>query len=302
MNQSIISRLLFAAALLPSCSDTKTSSSEPPPALSETAILSYSGFSGPERVLYDSAHDRYLVSNVSGDPVAKDNDGFISVLSPDGSVTSLKWIAGGQNGVTLSAPKGLALQDGVLFVADIDVVRRFDAESGAPLGEIAVDGSTFLNGVSASSAGNVYVSDSGPPQGTLDAVGTEAIYRIEGGTRAVPIVKAPLGRPTALEWSTRGLLVAPFGNSELFRVDNSGKKRDVTALPAGGIASVLALGDWLYITSWQAQAVLRGKLGGRFEPVLQNQSSPTDLGYDSVRKRLIVPHYTDDRVDVFAFE
>src|SRR2546422_7709536 len=50
---------------------------------------------------------------------------------PDGAVENLKFIEGGHSGVTLNAPKGLAIRGDTLWVADIDVVRAFDARTGA---------------------------------------------------------------------------------------------------------------------------------------------------------------------------
>src|SRR5262245_28396130 len=88
-----------------------------------TPVVKYPNLSTPESVLYDEANDRYLVSNINGKPLDVDNNGFVAELSPDGKVTKEKWIAGGQNKVTLNAPKGLAIANGVLYVTDIDTVR-----------------------------------------------------------------------------------------------------------------------------------------------------------------------------------
>src|SRR5580700_6458102 len=107
-------------------------------------VVAYTGLLTPESALYDADNDRYLVSNINGSPFEKDNNGFISVLSPDGQVTTLKWIEGGKGKIKLDAPKGLAIVKGVLYAADITVVRMFDAKTGAPKGDIAVPGSTFL--------------------------------------------------------------------------------------------------------------------------------------------------------------
>ena len=89
------------------------------------------GFKTPESVRYDSAGDVFYVSNINGSPVAKDNNGFISRMKPDGTIDSLELIAGGRNGVTLNAPKGLALIGDTLWVADIDAVRAFNVRTGA---------------------------------------------------------------------------------------------------------------------------------------------------------------------------
>ena len=67
------------------------------------------GLDGPESVLYDGVDDVYLVSNIKGQPLTKDDDGFISRIAPDGRVLQLKWIDGASRGVTLNAPKGMGL-------------------------------------------------------------------------------------------------------------------------------------------------------------------------------------------------
>jgi hypothetical protein len=262
-------------------------------------VVRYGGLAAPERVLYDASGDRYLVSNVNGEPGARDDNGFISVLSPAGRVTTLKWIAGGRKGVTLHAPKGLAIIGRVLYVADLTVVRRFDLHTGAPLGEVAVPGSTYLNGLATAPDGKLYVSDSGPPQGSFDAHGTEAVYVIEGA-RVTSLAKgSALGRPTGIAWTEGGPVVVPFGSSEVYRLDDHGTRRDVTPLPAGGLAGVVRVGDSLLVASWQTSSILRGKLGGRFEVALADQTSPADLGYDTKRGRLLVPHLTEGTVDAF---
>ena len=63
------------------------------------------GFATPESVLHDTVADVYLVSNISGAPVAKDDDGFISRLSPEGQVEQLKWIDGAASSVQPALPR-----------------------------------------------------------------------------------------------------------------------------------------------------------------------------------------------------
>ena len=47
------------------------------------------GFRTPESVLYDPKADLYLVANIHGDPSARDVNGFISRISPEGQVVAL---------------------------------------------------------------------------------------------------------------------------------------------------------------------------------------------------------------------
>jgi sugar lactone lactonase YvrE len=264
--------------------------------------VKYAGFSRPESVLYDAENDRYLVSNINGSPFDKDNNGFISELSPEGQVTTLRWIEGGRNKVKLDAPKGLALANGVLYVADITVVRMFDAKSGAPKGEVSVPGATFLNDLAASPDGKVYVSDSGLKRGPDNGFvpnGTDAVYVIEKG-KAKPIAKgAELGGPNGLATTDKGVVVVTFGSGEVYRLDEKGKKQDVSKPPAGGLDGVVTVGDSLLVSSWNASAIFRGKLGGTFETALPDQKAPADIGYDTKRGRLLVPHFMDDTVEVY---
>jgi hypothetical protein len=58
-------------------------------------------------------------------------------------------------------PKGSAIVEGVLYVADITRLRTFNANTGKPEGDIALPGCTFANDVAAGPDGKVYVSDSG---------------------------------------------------------------------------------------------------------------------------------------------
>jgi DNA-binding beta-propeller fold protein YncE len=271
-----------------------------PAPLAPATITKYVGLAAPESVLYDPDGDRYLVSNVNGGPVAHDGNGFISVLSPQGQISALKWIEGGKNGVKLDAPKGLAIANGVLYVADIDVVRTFDAATGAPARDIAVPGSTFLHDLVASPDGRVFLSDAGPPNGGLEANGTEAVYVINRGRARVLAKGKALGRPTGLAWTSGGLVVSPFGASEIYRLDAHGAKRDVTKTPAGGLAGIVAVGDALLVTSWQASSVFRGKLGGAFDVALAQQGTPGDPGYDSKRARLLIPHFDENTVETYG--
>src|SRR5690606_39782427 len=69
-------------------------------------IIASGGLDTPESVVHDEAADVYLVSNIAGGPSDKDNNAFISRVSPAGEVVEARWIAAGQNGATLHAPTG----------------------------------------------------------------------------------------------------------------------------------------------------------------------------------------------------
>src|SRR5438876_9853235 len=124
-------------------------------------VLTVPGFKTPESVKYDPDLDLYFVTNINGNPSAKDNNGFISRIRPDGPVDSLACVSGGRRGVTLTGPKGTAVVGDTLWVADIDAVRGFNKRTGAPVAtvDLAKLGAKFLNDLAVGPDGALYVTD-----------------------------------------------------------------------------------------------------------------------------------------------
>jgi hypothetical protein len=73
----------------------------------------------------------------------------------------------------------------------------------------------------------------------------------------------------------------------------------VTKLPNGGLDGLLVNGDTILCASWGASAIYKGKLGGTFEPVVQNVKGPADFGWDSKRNRILLPRFMEDAVEVY---
>jgi hypothetical protein len=271
-----------------------------PAAAPKPAVRFTGAFATPESVFYDEAADRYLVSNINGKPFEADGNGYISVLSPDGTVTNPKWIAGGVKKAKLDAPKGMGITGGILYVADITVVRKFDAKDVSSKGDIPIEGATFLNDVSATPDGRIYVSDSGlkPGSGGLEPSGTDAVYLIEKG-KVRPVAKMKdLGSPNGLLAIESGVLVVNTAG-ELYRLDNEGKRKDITPLPDGVLDGIAAFEDTLLVSSWKASAVYKGKLHGTFEVAVPNVKSPADIGFDKKRSRVLIPRFTEDAVEAY---
>ena len=270
------------------------------PAAGKPAVVFKEGLSTPESVLYDATNDEYIVSNIDGDPLAADGNGYISKLSPDGKVLTQKWIEGKKNGVTLNAPKGLAMTGGKLYVADIDTVRIFDAKTGAPAGDVKLPGATFANDMAVAPDGRVLVSDSGLKAGkkTFEPSGSDAVYAIDANKKLTTIAKSKdLGGPNGLLPMADKTWVVGFRSGELYSLDAKGKRADVQKLPKGSLDGIVALpGGDLLISSWDASAVYRGKPGGDFHVAIEGVKSPADIGWDSKRSRVLVPLFNDNEV------
>jgi hypothetical protein len=307
------SLVLIATLIVAACAKetTQTSSTtDTAAATTTTASGSTSGASAsqpkeidnlqtPESVLFDAAQDVYFISNINGDPTAADNNGYIVKVNPD-TLQAEKFIEGGKNNVTLNGPKGLTILHDTLYVSDLDTVRMFDDKTGAPKGEVKIPGATFLNDLT-NDGKVVYVSDSGMKAGkggSFDPTGTDAVWQISG-TKATKIASGTdLNRPNGLEVVDGKVWVVTFGAAELYAIEN-GKKANVAKLPKGSLDGLVHMSDGTFlVTSWESNSIFRGPQAGPFTEVITNVKSPADIGYDTKRHVLLVPHFMENKVTI----
>jgi hypothetical protein len=115
-----------------------------------------------------------------------------------------------------------------------------------------------------------------------------------------PVAKsADLAGPNGLLSTDKGLLVVTMKSNELYRLDEKGTRQDITKLPGGGLDGLVAAGDSLFVTSWEASTIFRGKLGDKFEPAFEGLKGAADIGFDTKRSRLLVPRLLDNAVEVY---
>lgn len=311
------SQLALAAGFCFACSQTPPAETpvqpEPAPAPVAAAepedkaapgpvVIKDVGFLTPESVLHDLGSDTYLVSNINGSPLDKDDNGFISKLSPEGQVLQLKWIDGAAADVELNAPKGLGVSNGKLYVADIDVIRTFDATTGKPGAQIKVDGASFLNDVAVAPDGTVYVSDTGlkgGKDGALEPAKKDAIYRVSSDGKVSTLIKGEqLGSPNGLYADATGLWVATWQGS-LYRVTPDGKQEAAIQAPGAQLDGLIQTADGqVLLSSWEKSTVYVGSSDGQFSPLMADIKSPADLGYDSKRGQVLVPSFMDNTVHI----
>ena len=261
--------------------------------------ISVTGFSTPESVIHDADADVYLVSNINGGAVDADDNGFISKVSPEETkITELKWIDGAAADVKLDAPKGLAISAGILWVADINVVRRFDVKTGKSAGDVKIPGASFLNDVVSDGADGVYVSDTGV-DAKFQATGSDAIYHVGKDGRIKPLIKnKDLGGPNGLYLAAnKSVWAATFGTGELYEVTARGQKQAPTKPGKGQLDGIAGLADDdLFVSSWEGQVIYRGNPTKGWTELLPGTKAPADIGLDAKRKRLLVPKFQDNEV------
>ncbi|CAN5770024.1 hypothetical protein BH23GEM10_BH23GEM10_02970 [soil metagenome] len=270
------------------------------------------GLQTPESVLYDDRADLYLVSNINGEPLARDGNGFIARLRPNGEVEQLKWIDGAADGVTLHAPKGMGFRGDTLFIADIDTVRSFHRDSGAPLGARGIDGASFLNDIAIGDDG-VYVTDTGV-DASFSPTGTDAIYRFgaevgsgagdvgSGGAGGIATVASggALSQPNGIVVHGGDIYMVPFGSNVVYVIRAAGgEPREFATLPAGQLDGIVRLDDGsLLVSSWEGGAVYRVSAGGDATVVFDGLEAPADIGWDSRRQRVLIPLFMGNAIEI----
>ncbi len=271
----------FASALLVACSS-----------VGDAVVDVSAPLTQPESALHDPVADVYLISNVVGAPLAPDTNGYITVLDPNGAVRAPRFIAGGQGGVELDAPKGMAIVGDNLLVADIDKLRRFDRRSGVPKGSVTIEGAEFLNDVLAWDNGSVLVSD----------MSKNRILLVDSSDAVSTWAEGPeLGGANGLARANDGVWVAGYESGKVTKLSKSGKVLSQHE-GAGGLDGALVHGKNLLVSSWGEKAVLRLSEDGKLDKVLRKLESPADIALDEKRGRVLVPMIMVSRFLVFDLE
>lgn len=291
----------FAAAAVVAACSTKSDSAKNDSLASASAadsakpIVIVSGFNQPEAVRYDPDQDIYFVGNWGdGKADAKDNNGYISRVNPDGTMAVRQFIVGGQKGVTLSAPRGMYIVGDTLWVADADAVRGFNRKTGAPLAtaDFSAYKLGFLNDVAAGPDG-VYVTDTG----------TQTIYRIAGGKVTVALHDDGLNGPNGITWdaANKRFIVVPFGGDKVIRAWTPGSKTltEVGKSSSNEFDGVEVLPGGRILASSQGDSTLHLFTGANGRPIIKTGGAPADIAVDTKRNHVAVPFVARSVVEIW---
>lgn len=264
-------------------------------------VASTAGFSTPESVIFDSGQRVWFVSNINGGPSAKDGNGFISRLTTDGAIDSLRFIAGGRGGVSLNAPKGLAITGDTLWVTDIDAVRGFHRLTGVPVATIDFRRrALFLNDISAGPGGNLLLTDTGIIiADSITHPGPDRIFQVQGRTITVAAEGEHLQGPNGIVWdsTSRRTIMVPFQGTTIF-ISREGLGLIPIGLGPGQHDGVVVLDGRILVSSWADSTVSEIGPNG-ITKVITGLPAPADIGLDVGGRRLAVPLFTLNRVEIW---
>lgn len=239
----------------------------------------------PESVYFHAKQNILFVTNIDGEPWAKDGKGFISRMTPDGKIVTLKWVDG------LNSPKGMGVHDNTLYVADMDELILVDISKGAIIKREKLEGAHSLNDVSVDPQGTVYISDSEKGR----------IYTYRNGT--ITRLLENLSRPNGVLYRPDGLLVV---DSEGLK--RLGKDKNVTHLAKiakspDGIEHVK--GDEFVVSCWQGEMFYVDAKAGTAVKLLDTQAQKVqtaDIRYDPKKRIVYVPTFFGNTVTAYQLK
>ena len=251
------------------------------------------GLKTPESVV-QAKDGRIFVSEIG--EFGKDGDGQITLIEPSGKTTIF---ASG-----LDDPKGLAMIDNHLYVADKTKVIKFTPEAQASVFVAAAAFPSvpqFLNDLEADLQGNLYVSDSGDIMGTGKG---GAIYKIDATGKVTLLID---GKQDARVMAPNGLLADDTGDTLIYVDFTSGilytynqKTKVLTDIAegfGGGDGIVHHSNGTMFVSDWKSGKVYSVNTKGDVALFKGDYQSAADIAITKDEAYLMVPDMKAGELD-----
>ncbi len=260
---------------------------------STSILFSVEGLSQPEAVRYDETQNVYFISNFNGGGNDLDSNGFITKVDAEGNVVEMQFMTGTDE-FPFHAPRGMFIENGSLWVADVAGVHVFDTKTGTQ--QKFIDFSSFepgfLNDVSGDGSGTVYITDTGKP----------IVYKIENDTPSVFLDSLAI-YPNGVTYDSENELfvLAPWRQDTTFYSFNSAGEVKSHYTFQGGNFDGLEFDEGLLLVASQVDQSIRVHDGNTNKILINTIGRPADIGIDRTNKIIAVPYIALDRVDFWSY-
>lgn len=251
------------------------------------------GFATPESVTSDDK--RFFVSNQGQDFSSRDSDGFISEISADGKLIELKFAP--TKGV-LHAPKGMTIENGILYVADLERIVGFDINSRTTVFELAIPQATVLNDICRLENGFIGVTDTYSGN----------IYKVNTRTRSFEIIgNIPTINGISFNKNTNQLVVCTngetLGEGSVYLKTGNGDFERLPNIANGFFDGVewlddnsLLISDWVTFPTKGYGKLWVYDLKTQKSEVLLTEESIADIYYHPVTQKIYMPQMQKNKV------
>ena len=196
----------------------------------------------------------------------------------------------------LNEPFGSDIVNGTLYLADrdggtgpgdpaINVIRRFNMQTGAPAGETRIEKSTGFNDIAVTANGTIY--------GTVTGSGDGAqLWKVmPDGTASILAQGVPLVQPNGVALDPQGnIVVVNVGNPDVITFSADGKVvRTEKAAQSGNDGLVIMPDGTKYVSSVILGGVSRIRPGQAPELIAQNIPNAASMCYDAGANQLVIP-------------
>lgn len=236
----------------------------------------------PESVLYNSKLDVVFVANMGEVRDTKNGDGFIALMNLKGEITTLEWVTG------LNDPKGMAVWEGKLYVADMDELVVIDINQSKVVKKYPAPNAKFLNDVTVCKNGMVFVSD----------MRDQRIYALKKGVFESWLHHSDLENVNGL-WAENGQLYA--GNNSVWRIDIASKAMVELFGETGGIDGLETIGNGNFIFSNWSGRIHVSDLGNvvTLLDTTEEQKNTADIDFIPGKNIVLVPTFFGNTVEAY---
>ena len=233
-----------------------------------------------ESVLYDPSSKQLYVSCINGKPTERDTNGYIAIVDLEGDIQKKIWAEG------FSAPKGMAIANGRLFVSDIDRIVSISLSNPADQYFVEVPNSRFLNDITPGLNG-VYFSD----------MATGHLYYLEN--QIVHLLNENLPNLNGLAFFNQSLYA--LSNNGLQKLSVGGEVLETINAELSGGDGLIVINDNKFIVSrWKGEVwLLKGAEATLVLDSKEEEIQTADIGYDPLSKTLYVPRFFANKVSAY---
>ncbi len=255
------------------------------------------GLNEPESAVYHKQSDSIFISNINGDPLELDRNGYISKISVNGQILEKKWMRG------FDAPKGLTVFKNFLFVSDVNKIWKIEVNTKKKE-FFKINNAGFLNDLTVDKKGVVFASD----------MFQNIIYKLENNKLYIWKKSNLLNSPNGLLIEGNYLIVATWGEissgfstkvrGRLLKVNLKTReiKRFFNTRPIGNLDGIVFNKDNGYlVTDWIQGKLLSINRKGVVVKTKKISEGSADLEVVMHKNLILIPMMKNNNLTAFEF-